>query len=132
MISTCKKRQSNRTILSQLDDFDQDIIFGNAASERQECIIVNEHSNDRDLTFGTSSNNSATNEHAVNEKTLERYFNETIDREMNNIVDTVEDRIENATLTAIHNIVAPKIEIAATLINAPSGRDATSVAANSD
>ena len=29
---------------------------------------------------------------------------------MSNIVDTVEDRIQNALLTAIDNIVAPKIE----------------------
>ena len=41
-------------------------------------------------------------------KILERCFNEKIDREMSNIVDTVEDRIHNAILTAIENIVAPK------------------------
>ena len=29
---------------------------------------------------------------------------------MNNIVDTVEDRIQNAILTAIDSIVAPKID----------------------
>ena len=33
MVSTRKKRQSNRRLLSQLDDFDQDIIIGNAANE---------------------------------------------------------------------------------------------------
>ena len=49
---------------------------------------------------------------------------------MNNIVDTVEDRIENATLTAIDSIVAPKIEIAIRSMNASSRRDATSVSAN--
>ena len=65
-------------------------------------------------------------------KTLERCFNERIDREMSNIVETVEDRIQNAILTAIENIVAPKIELAIRSINASSGRDATSVSANSD
>ena len=50
---------------------------------------------------------------------------------MNNIVDTVEDRIQNAILTAIDSIVAPKIELAIRSIIASSGRDATSVAANS-
>ena len=65
-------------------------------------------------------------------KTLERCFNERIDREMSNIVDTVEDRIQNAILTAIDNIVAPKIEIAIRSINASSGRNATSVSANSE
>ena len=51
---------------------------------------------------------------------------------MNNIIDTVEDRIQNAILTAIDNIVAPKIELAIRSINASSGRDVTSVSANSE
>ena len=51
---------------------------------------------------------------------------------MSNIVDTVEDRIQNAILTAIDNIVAPKIELAVRSINASSGLDATIVTANSE
>ena len=132
MVSTRKKRQSNKRLLSQLDDFDQDMITGNAASERQENVVVNEGTNDRDFTVSNSSNNTAVNESAMNVKTLERCFNERIDREMSNIVDTVEDRIQNAILTAIENIVAPKIELAIRSINASSGRDVTSVTANSE
>ena len=132
MVSTRKKRQSNKRLLSQLDDLDRDEIIGNAASERQENIAVNEGTNDRDFTVSNSSNNTAVNENAMNVKTLERWFNERIDREMSNIVDTVEDRIQNAILTAIENIVAPKIELAIRSINASSGRDITSVTANSE
>ena len=132
MVSTRKKRQSNKTLLSQLDDFDQDMIIGNAASERQENVVVNEGTNGQDFTVGTSNVSSIVNENALNEKTLERCFNERIDREMSNIVDTVEDRIQNAVLTAIDNIVAPKIELAIRSINASSGRDVTSVLANSE
>ena len=51
---------------------------------------------------------------------------------MSDIVDTVEDRIQNAILTAIDSIVAPKIELAIRSINASSGRDATNVTANSE
>ena len=131
MVSTRKKKQSNRRILSQLDDFDRDMIIGNTASERQENIVVNEGTNDRDFTVGISGNNITFNESAMSVKTLERCFNERIDREMNNIVDTVEDRIQNAILTAIDNIVAPKIELAIRSINASIGRDETSVNANS-
>ena len=94
--------------------------------------MVNEGTNDRDFTVSNSSNNTAVNESAVNVKTLERCFNERIDREMSNVVDTVEDRIQNAILTAIDNIVAPKIELAIRSINASSGRDVTSVTANSE
>ena len=57
MVSTRKKRQSNRRLLSHLDDFDQDTIIGNAARERQENFVVDEGTKDRDFTFGTSSNN---------------------------------------------------------------------------
>ena len=50
MVSTRKKRQSNRRLLGQLDDFDQDTIIGNAVSERQENTVANEGFNDPDFT----------------------------------------------------------------------------------
>ena len=132
MVSTRKKRQSNKRLLSQLDDFDQDVIIGNTTSERQEHVVVSEGTNDRDFTVGTSNVSAVVNENVLSVKTLERRFNERIDREMCNIGDTVEDRIQNAILTAIDNIVAPKIELAVRSINASSGRDVTSVSANSE
>ena len=61
MVSTRKKRQSNKNFLSQLDDFDHDMIIGNTASERQENTVVNESTNDRDFTVGTSNNSSVIN-----------------------------------------------------------------------
>ena len=131
MVSTLKKRQSSRRLLRQLDDFDQDMIIGNAVSERQENAVVSKGTNDRVFTVSISGNNKAVNESTVNVKTLDRCFNERIDREMSNIVDTVEDRIQNAILTAIDKIVAPKIELAIRSINASSGRDVTSVTVNS-
>ena len=132
MVSTRKKRQSNKRLLSQLDNFDQDMIIGNAVSERQGKAVVNEGTNDRGFTVSTCNNDSVVNETTVNVKTLERCFNERIDREMSSIIDTVEDRMQNAILTAIENIVTPKIELAIRPINASSGRDATSVSANSE
>ena len=132
MVSTRKKKQSNKRLLSQLDDFDRDMIIGNAFSERQGNAVVNEGTNDRDFTVGTSSNDSIVNANAMSLKTLERCFNERMDREMSNIVDTVEDRIQNAILTAIDNIVTPKIELAIRSISASSGRDATSASAGSE
>ena len=132
MVSTRKKRQSNKRLLSQLDDFEQDVFIGNAASKRQENVAVNEGTNDQEFTVGTSYDSSTVNGNAMSVKTLERCFNERIDREMNNIVDTVEDRIQNAILTAIDNIIVPKIELAIGSVNASSGRDVTSVTANSE
>ena len=94
--------------------------------------MVNEDTNHRDFNVGTSSKNIAINESTVNVKTLEKCFDQRIDREMCNIVDTVEDRIQKAIFTAIDNIVAPKIELAIKSINASSGRAVTSVTANSE
>ena len=116
-----RKDSQNRRLLSQLDDFDQDLIFGNTASERQENIVISEDTTDRNLTVGNSSINTAIYESMVNVKILERRFNERIDREKRNIVDTVEDNIQNAILAAIDNIVAPEIELAIRSINASSG-----------
>ena len=55
-----------------------------------------------------------------------------IDREVGNIDDTIQCRIQNAILTAIDNIVTPGIELAVRLIKASSGRYAAKVTANSE
>ena len=132
MVSTRKKRQSNKRLLSQLDDFDRNMIIGNAVSERLKTAVVNEGTDDQDFTVSTSNNDSVVNGSAMTVKTLERCFNEKIDRKKSNIVDAVEERLQNAILTAIENIVAPKNELAIRSVNASSGRDATSVSANSE
>ena len=94
--------------------------------------MVNEGTIDRNFTVVASSKNVAINENTVNVRTLERCFNENIDRKVTNFVDTVEVRIQNAILTAIDNIIAPKNELAIRSINASSGRDVTVVTANSE
>ena len=48
------------------------------------------------------------------------------------IVDTVEDKIQNAILTAIDDIITPRIQLAVQSINASFGRYVTSVTANSE
>ena len=108
------------------------MIVGNAVSERQENAVSNEGTNEQDFTVGTSDNDSVVNGNAMSVKTLERCFNERIDREMSKIVGTVENKIQNANLTAIDNIVTPKIELAIRSTNASSGRDVTSVSAISE
>ena len=110
MVSTRKKRQSNRRILSQIGDFNRNIIIGNAVSGRQGNFLVNEGTVDQEFTVNKSSRYLAANENLVKVKILARFFNERIDMEMGTIVDSVEDRIQNAILTAIFCIIFPKIE----------------------
>ena len=59
-------------------------------------------------------------------------FQKRIDGEMNKVVDTIEDRIQNVFSTAHDSIAAPKIESAFSSINASSGQDVTSFASNSE
>ena len=61
MVTTRKKRQSNRMLLSQLDDFNHDIFSGNTMSDRQENATVNEGPLDQDFTVGKSDSNPAVN-----------------------------------------------------------------------
>ena len=103
-----------------------------SSTESQDYVIVNDGTFDRDFTVGTSGDSLTTSENVVNVETLERCFNEKIDREMSKIVDKVGDRIQNTLMTAIDSIVAPKIGLAIRSINASSGRDETSVTANSE
>ena len=51
---------------------------------------------------------------------------------MGNFVDTVEVRIRNAILTTTDNIITPRIELSLWSINASSGRETTSITANSE
>ena len=97
-----------------------------------ENTVVSESTNDRDFTVGTFSNNTAINESRVNVKVWEKCFSERTHRDLSNIVDTVEGRIQNAFLTAIDYVVSPKNELAIRSINASPGRDGTSVTANSE
>ena len=97
MVSTRKKKQSIRRILSQLDDFDQIIKFGNTKSGRRQNATLNEVTADQDFIVGTSGKNLMATENMVNVKTLERCFNESIDTELTNNVDALEDRIQKTT-----------------------------------
>ena len=83
MVSTSKKRQAKRRLINQSKDFDQDIIFGNAASEKQQIVEVNEGTVDQEFTVNFNSNNITANENSVNVYTLERCFKEKIDEKRN-------------------------------------------------
>ena len=68
----------------------------------------------------------------MNIQTLERCFSERVGRETGNIVGTVKDKIQNAILSAIDNIITPRIELVVKSMNASSRRDAPFVPLNSE
>ena len=101
-------------------------------NDRQENTKVNEATADQEFTVGNSNNGAAVIQKVVNLKSLERCFEEKIDKEMGNFVDTVDNNIQNAIWTTIDCIVTPKIEVSIRSKNASPGRDATSVVASSE
>ena len=64
----------------------------------------------------------------VKVRTLERCFEERIDRAMGNITGSIKNWIQNAIRTTF----APKVVLAVRSRNSSSGRDATSVMMNSE
>ena len=132
MVSTLKKKQSIRRLVGQFDDFDQNFVSDNTACDRQENATVNERTGYQEFTVDIPGSCLTVKKNAVNMKTLERCFNERNDRELCNIIDTVQNRIQNANFTAIDRIITPKIELAVRSITASSVGDATSDMANSE
>ena len=100
-------------------------------NNRQGTATVNEATSDQEFTVGNSDGGETVNGNVANVKTSERCFNERIDMEMGNFVDTVEDRFQNPILTGTDSIITPKIKLAIRPLNASSGREGTSVTASS-
>ena len=95
-----------------MDHFDQDVIIGDAASSVRQNVLVNNSPADHEFTINNKFDNSVTNENTVDVRKLEKCPTDRVVREMCNIVGTVEDRIENAILTAVDNIITLRIELA--------------------
>ena len=59
MVSTRKKRHSNRRLRSHLDEFDQDATFANAVNGSQQRFAVNDGTIYQELTsFRNNSSNA--------------------------------------------------------------------------
>ena len=101
-------------------------------SDKEGNTKVNESNVYQEFIVGNSDCKPTALENLVNVKTLERFFDEKIDREMSNIVDTDKHSIQNAILTVIDSNIINKIDSPIRLINASSGRNATSVMVSSE
>ena len=80
----------------------------NTITDRQENATFNESTSDQKFTVKYSVSNSAANENLVIVMTLERCSKERVEKEKGNNVDTVEDKIQNANLTALDRIFTPE------------------------
>ena len=123
-----KERQHNRKLLSQLDYFDRYIIIGDAVSGERQNIVVNNGLVDCEFTVNDVSNPKI-NENAVKVQTLRKRVTHWIDREMGDVFDMFEYRIQNSISTVIDKIITLRIELRVRSKNASSGQYASSVRA---
>ena len=111
---------------------DKEVSFVDAASNGQQSFKVKIGTVDQEITANESGNNSTPNEKTVNLQTSEKCFNESIGRELVNLVDTVEDTIQNAILTAMDIIIIPRLELAVRPMNVSSRQNAAIVMGSSE
>ena len=109
---------------------DQDSITSNSRSNERQKVDVNSGLTDPRYTLYDNDRIELTDENALDDQTLERSLSDMIRREIVNVVDTVEIKIQNAFLAAVFNIITPRIELAVMPMNASSGRDFAIVFAN--
>ena len=70
-MSIHKKKQQNCWLISQLDDFDQNNIIGDAVSSKRQIFIVNNGLADREFTVSHNDSSVVANENAVEIQTSE-------------------------------------------------------------
>ena len=113
-------------LFSQLDDFDQDFFIDDAMSNEKQIVMVNSGPAEREITANNKNSFPPTNENTVEVQTLGRWFTFRIEKEMAEIVETVEDRNPEAVLISIEFIFTPRIDFEVRSLIASSGRDAAS------
>ena len=106
MISTRKKKQHNRKLPNHLDDFGRDVFFGHLVSKGRQNVRLNRAAVDRHSTVINKNYKIAlTKENAVVVQTFESSISESVAKEVSNVVQTVQDRFQNAVLAASDCII---------------------------
>ena len=120
MVSTKKKKQQNKRRFSQLIERDTDFMIGQSNQDEQVEGI------DNLICSGTSSNDASNptqiNYPQVDVQTAEESIVSKVGSEVDNVVTSVETRVQDAVVTAIENLVIPRVELAMKSANAYSER----------
>ena len=120
MVSTRKKKQQNKRLFSQLSERDTDFMVGQSNDD-----VQNENINSATHRGRCSDNsNSLTqvNYSQVDMHTLEKNIVCKVRNEVDNVMTTVETRVQDVVLTAIENLMIPRVKLAMKSTNASSGR----------
>ena len=90
---------------------DQVVVNGDVVSRRKSGV-VNSGQTERDITFSHSDSFPTTNESTVNLQILEKSVTDRMGGGMGNSVHIIEERTQNAILTAIDENIIPRIQLA--------------------
>ena len=111
-------KTAEHEVFSPLSERDTDFLIGQSHQDEQT------ESRDIVMCRGTSSDNisnpTQVNYPQVDVHTLEENIVSKVRSEMDNVTASVETRIPDAVLTAIENLVIPRVEFVMMSANAPS------------
>ena len=130
MVSTGKGRQQNKRLLSQLYESNTDFRIGqnNHGTQFEETA----NTAGETTTLNNINNSIQINGSQVDLHTIEQNIVIKVCSEVNNVMTMVETKIQNAVLTAIENLVIPRVKIAMKSINASSELEVDSVVLDTD
>ena len=110
VISTCKKKQRNKKLISKLDETSDDFIFTNARMGVENTNVV-----EKGLGMVNSYNAihpTAKKGPQVDMQTLETNFPANVKSEVENVVATVETKVHEAIFSAMDTLVVLRMELA--------------------
>ena len=110
MVSTRKKEQHEKRLHRQLSEFDADFLIVHNNHEAQTEGRVDMV--DRDTSLNNTIISTQVNNPQKDMHTLEKNIASKVEKEVDSVMTTVKTRVQDAMMTAIENIVIPRVEIA--------------------
>ena len=127
MVSTRKKKNQQKRQLSQLDQTLNDFVVGNSVN-----VNVSESENLEQQTNGQPNDFERVENSARPNQVIESNIDDQITRAVSSAVMTVENRMHDAILTAIGNVVITRVEMAVKSITGLTGHGTNSEVQNPD
>ena len=127
MVSTRKMENQQRRHLSQLDETLKDIVIGNSVK-----MNVSENENLEQRTDGQCNDSERVDKTACQNQVIKNEIDDQITRTVSSAVMTVENRMHDAILTAIDNVVIPRVEMAVKSITSSARHGTSSDVQNPD
>ena len=106
-VSTRKKKNQQKTKLSQLKETSNDFVIGTSANVNvSESETLGQQNNGQNIDFEKFGKSARQN------KVIEKNIDNQVSRAVSSAVMTVENRMHDAILTTIDNVVIPRVEMA--------------------